>query len=59
MRNQTYALVDAIPVITWDRWAAGRCVTTDEFRLFVHEWVVASAALYRYARMVGGTLCEN
>ena len=59
MRDHTYAVVDAIPVVTWDGLASGRTVSSDEFRRFVYEWVVSSAALYRYARVVGGEWCPN
>ena len=48
------AVIDAIPVVSWDLWAPGRTFTTDEFRHFVYEWVASNAALYRYAQVVAG-----
>ena len=54
MRDYITSVVDAIPVVSWDRWAASRTFTSDEFRHFVYAWVVSNAALYRFAQVVGG-----
>lgn len=54
MRDTAYVVVDAIPVVYLERRPQGRQLSVEELSNLVYRYVVASTALYRYAKRVAG-----